>query len=63
MELRLSRPPLASQVAFQAPKIRITLMPSLDPKPLANDSLTQPGRAPAGRDGRAGASAGQDQEL
>ena len=45
------------------PKIRITLTPPLHPKPRTNDSPIQPGRAPAGRDGRARAFAGQHQEL
>ena len=52
-----------TEFAFRAPKIRITLTPPLRPKPRANDSPIQPGRAPAGRDGRAGAFAGQHQEL
>lgn len=52
-----------ARVAFQAPKNRITLTPSLHLKPGANDSSIQPGRAPARRDGRARAFAGQHQEL
>jgi len=60
----LSSPLLDARALLSTPrKIRITLTPSFHPKTRANDSLIQPGCAPAGRDGRAGAVAGQDQEL